>query len=74
MSRYLADSDLQVFLPWRGDRTIDPLAAQRVDVELFVRWSYELFPHLAVRRPIPPAIAFATAPAGQGRPPAHPAR
>jgi hypothetical protein len=65
MSRYLAESDLQVFLRWRADRTIDPLAAQRVDVDLFVRWSYELFHHLPVRRPVPPVITFATAPPGR---------
>jgi integrase/recombinase XerD len=38
LSRAHTDSDLQVFLRWCGERDLDPLAARRVDVELFVRW------------------------------------
>jgi hypothetical protein len=74
MSRHLVESDLQVFLRWRADRSIDPLAAQRVDVKLFVRWSYELFHHLAVRRPGTFRDRVCDRVSGQGRPPAHPAR
>jgi hypothetical protein len=41
LSRAHTDSDLQVFLRWCGERVLDPLAARRVDVELFVRWLQE---------------------------------
>src|SRR6266508_5095056 len=36
------ESDLRVFLRWCADRALDPLVAQRVDVELFVRWLREV--------------------------------
>ena len=41
LSRAHTDSDPQVFLRWCGERDLDPLAARRVDVELFVRWLQE---------------------------------
>jgi hypothetical protein len=37
-SRVHTASDLQVFLTWCAQRDLDPLAARRVDVELYVRW------------------------------------
>ncbi len=37
LSRAHTESDLQVFLRWCGERDLDPLAARRVDVELFGR-------------------------------------
>jgi hypothetical protein len=42
LSRAHTDSDLQVFLRWYAERDLDPLAARRVDVELFVRWLQEV--------------------------------
>jgi hypothetical protein len=32
------ESDLRVFLRWRADQDLDPLAAVRVDIERCVRW------------------------------------
>ena len=37
-SRIHTESDLHLFLRWCAERQLDPLAARRVDVELFVRW------------------------------------
>jgi hypothetical protein len=33
LSRYHTESDLRVFLRWCTDRSLDPLAVRRVDVE-----------------------------------------
>jgi site-specific recombinase XerD len=41
-SRMHTESDLRIYLGWCADRGIDPLEAQRVDVELYVRWSQEV--------------------------------
>jgi integrase/recombinase XerD len=41
LSRSHTESDLNVFLRWCVERDLDPLAARRVDVELFVRWLQE---------------------------------
>jgi len=38
LSRAHTDSDLQMFLRWCAEHDLDPFAARRVDVELFVRW------------------------------------
>ena len=40
-SRIHTDSDLRVYLRWCADQRLDPLAARRVDVELYVRWLQE---------------------------------
>ncbi|MDQ3716521.1 MAG: hypothetical protein M3381_11000, partial [Actinomycetota bacterium] len=40
-SRLHTDSDLRVFLDWCAARDLDPLAAQRRDLELYVRWLQE---------------------------------
>ncbi len=40
-SRLHTDSDLRVFLRWCTARGLDPLTAQRHDVELYVRWLQE---------------------------------
>ena len=40
-SRLHTDSDLRVFLGWCTARGLDPLAAQRHDLELYVRWLQE---------------------------------
>ena len=41
-SRIHADSDLRSYLSWCLERGLDPLAAQRVHVELYVRWMQEV--------------------------------
>jgi site-specific recombinase XerD len=41
ISREHTCSDLNVFLAWCSDRDVQPLAAQRSDLELFVRWMQE---------------------------------
>lgn len=41
-SRMHTESDLRIYLGWCADRGIGPLEAQRVDVELHVRWSQEV--------------------------------
>lgn len=38
MSRKHAESDLRVFFAWCQDRRLAPLAAQRNDLELYLRW------------------------------------
>ena len=35
-------SDLRAFLSWCAERGLDPLAAQRVHLELYVRWCQEV--------------------------------
>jgi integrase/recombinase XerD len=37
-SRMHAASDLKIFLRWSADRSVDPLAAVRADIEQYVRW------------------------------------
>jgi len=41
-SRVHTESDLHVYLRWCTEREILPLAARRVDVELYVRWLQEV--------------------------------
>lgn len=40
-SREHTGSDLRVFLTWCGERGVQPLAAHRADLELYVRWMQE---------------------------------
>jgi len=40
-SRAHTDSDLRVFIGWCTARDLDPLAAARRDLELYVRWLLE---------------------------------
>jgi len=40
-SRDHAASDLRGYLIWCADRGVDPLAATRVQIELWVRWMQE---------------------------------
>lgn len=42
LTRSHTDSDLRCFLTWCADRGLDPLAAGRVHVELYVRWMQEI--------------------------------
>jgi integrase/recombinase XerD len=41
-SRAHVESDLRAFLAWCGDRDLDPLTAQRPQLELYVRWMQEV--------------------------------
>ncbi len=41
-SRDHAHSDLRCFLSWRVERGLDPLAASRVYLELYIRWMQEV--------------------------------
>lgn len=41
-TRAHAESDLRVFISWCAERDLDPLAATRPHVELFVRWMQEV--------------------------------
>jgi site-specific recombinase XerD len=40
-SRVHTESDLRAFLTWCRDRGLDPLVAQRVHIELYIRWMQE---------------------------------
>jgi integrase/recombinase XerD len=42
LSREHTASDLPVFLCWCAERSLDPLAAQRAQLELYVRWCQEV--------------------------------
>jgi integrase/recombinase XerD len=42
LSRTHAESDLRAFLAWCAERQLDPLAASRPQVELYVRWMQEV--------------------------------
>jgi site-specific recombinase XerD len=42
LSREHTDSDLRTFLNWCAGRDIDPLRAQRAQLELYVRWMQEI--------------------------------
>ena len=41
-SRVHTESDLRCFVTWCEERGLDPLAAQRPHVELYVRWMQEV--------------------------------
>ncbi|HEY2639452.1 MAG TPA: hypothetical protein VGI66_06155 [Streptosporangiaceae bacterium] len=41
-SREHTQSDLRCYLTWRAEHGLDPLAARRPDLELYVRWMQEL--------------------------------
>lgn len=41
LSRTHTDSDLRAFLSWCAGRDIEPLQAQRAQLELYVRWMQE---------------------------------
>ena len=42
LSRTHAESDLRVYVAWCAERGVDPLAAGRAQVELYVRWMQEV--------------------------------
>jgi integrase/recombinase XerD len=60
LSRTHTDADLRVFLRWCASRQLDPLAARRRDVELFVRWLQEacLFKPSTVCRRLSVVVGF----------------
>jgi hypothetical protein len=37
-----AESDLRIYFVWCAERGVDPLAASRAQVELYVRWMQEM--------------------------------
>ncbi len=41
-SRYHTDSDLRCDLAWCAGRGLDPLAARRPHLELYIRWMQEI--------------------------------
>jgi hypothetical protein len=41
-SREHAESDLRCYLSWCAERGLDPLAAQRPHLELYIRWMQEI--------------------------------
>jgi integrase/recombinase XerD len=41
-SREHTESDLRCYLAWCAERRLDPLAAQRPDLELYIRWMQEI--------------------------------
>jgi integrase/recombinase XerD len=41
-SRYHTDSDLRCYLAWCAERGLDPLAARRPHLELYIRWMQEI--------------------------------
>jgi hypothetical protein len=41
-SREHTESDLCCYLTWCAERGLDPLAARRADLELYIRWMQEL--------------------------------
>ena len=41
-SRNHTDSDLRCFITWCGERGLDPLAARRPHLELYIRWMQEI--------------------------------
>ena len=50
-SREHTESDLRCYLSWCAERGLDPLAAQRPHLELYIRWMQE------IRRFKPPAVS-----------------
>jgi integrase/recombinase XerD len=41
-SRYHSESDLRCYLAWCAERGLDPLAAKRPHLELYIRWMQEI--------------------------------
>src|ERR1041384_4472264 len=42
ISRTRTESDLRCYLSWCAERGLDPLAAQRPHLELYIRWMQEI--------------------------------
>lgn len=60
LSRSHTESDLRVFLGWCTERGLEPLAAQRPHIELYVRWMQEIrrFKPSTVSRRISIVVGF----------------
>jgi integrase/recombinase XerD len=41
-SRYHAESDLRCYLAWCAEHGLDPMAARRAHLELYIRWMQEI--------------------------------
>jgi len=41
-SRYHTESDLRCYLAWCAEHALDPLAARRPHLELYIRWMQEV--------------------------------
>jgi hypothetical protein len=54
-SRAHTESDLRCYLSWCAERGLDPLAAQRPHLELYIRWMQEIRPVQALHR-LPPVL------------------
>jgi site-specific recombinase XerD len=59
-SRYHTESDLRCYLAWCAQRGLDPLAARRPHLELYIRWMQEIrrFKLLTVSRRFSAAAGF----------------
>jgi len=59
-SREHTESDLRSFLAWCAERGLDPLAAQRPHLELYIRWMQEVhrFKPATVSRRFPVTAGF----------------
>src|SRR5580700_8270845 len=59
-SRAHTESDLRCYLSWCTERGLDPLAAQRPHLELYIRWMQEIrrFKPSTVSRRFPVAAGF----------------
>jgi integrase/recombinase XerD len=62
-SREHAESDLRCYLVWCAERGLDPLAARRADLELYIRW----MPELRRLRPCTVSRRFSVAAVPPGR-------
>ena len=60
LSRIHTESDLLIYLRWCTERDITPLAARRVEIEMFVRWLQEVrrFKPSTVSRRLSVVICF----------------
>src|SRR5262249_62211173 len=84
-SREPAESDLRCYLSWCGARGLDPLAARRPHLELYIRWMQEVrqFKPSTISRRFSVTAGFyrtcvidgglGRSPAGHGRRPPWPA-
>ena len=51
-SREHTESDLRCYLAWCAEQGLDPLAAQRPHLELYIRWMQEIRRFKRVRRKV----------------------
>src|SRR6266487_6600035 len=59
-SRDHTESDLRCFLAWCAERDLDPLAARRPHLELYLRWMQEIrrFKPSTISRPVSVTAGF----------------